>query len=59
MRPSSTCGPMRMALDSVDEIEHLEKDDKFQSLHGDPRFDALVAATRQRIAAAKTQPATR
>jgi eukaryotic-like serine/threonine-protein kinase len=44
---------------SVDEIEAVEKDDKLQSLHGDPRFDALLSATRQRIAAAKTQPATR
>jgi eukaryotic-like serine/threonine-protein kinase len=42
---------------SVDEIEAVEKDDKFQSLHGDPRFDALLSATRRRIAAAKTQPA--
>lgn len=47
------------ALDSVDDIEHLDKDDNFQSLHGDPRFDALVAATRQRIAAAKGAAATR
>jgi non-specific serine/threonine protein kinase/serine/threonine-protein kinase len=44
---------------SVDEIEAVEKDDKLQSLHGDPRFDALLSATRQRIAAAKAQPATR
>jgi predicted negative regulator of RcsB-dependent stress response len=47
------------ALDSVDDIQHLEKDDNFQSLRGDPRFDALVAATRQRIAAVQKQPATR
>jgi hypothetical protein len=47
------------ALDSVDDIEHLEKDDNFQSLHGDPRFEALVAATRQRIAAAKGAAATK
>jgi eukaryotic-like serine/threonine-protein kinase len=39
------------AMDSTDDIQHLEKDDKFQSLHGDPRFAALVATTRQRIAA--------
>jgi eukaryotic-like serine/threonine-protein kinase len=44
---------------SVDEIEAVEKDDKLRSLHGDPRFDALLSATRQRIAAAKAQPATR
>jgi eukaryotic-like serine/threonine-protein kinase len=44
---------------SVDEIEAVEKDDKLQSLHGDPRFDALLSATRQRFAAAKAQPATR
>ena len=47
------------AMESVDDIEHLEQDDHFQSLHGDPRFDALLAATRQRIAAAKPQPAAR
>ena len=35
------------------------KDDQLQSLHGDPRFDALLAATRQRLAAAQKQPATR
>jgi non-specific serine/threonine protein kinase/serine/threonine-protein kinase len=43
-------------LDAVDDIEHLEKDDEVQSLHSDPRFAALVAAARQRIAAAQTQP---
>jgi serine/threonine protein kinase len=47
------------AMESVDDIEHLEKDPHFQSLHGDPRFDALLAATRQRIAAAKPQQAAR
>ncbi len=46
-------------ISTVDELEGLEKDDSFQSLHGDPRFDALLSATRQRIAAAQTQPATR
>ena len=45
-------------LDSVDEIDHLEKDDNFQSLHGDPRFEALLIATHKRIAA-KTQPPTK
>jgi hypothetical protein len=43
-------------LDAVDDIDHLEKDDEVQSLHSDPRFAALVAAARQRIAAAQTQP---
>ena len=28
---------------SADELERLEKDDSFQSLHADPRFDAVVA----------------
>jgi eukaryotic-like serine/threonine-protein kinase len=46
-------------ISAVDEFERLEKDDNLQSLHADPRFDALLAATRQRIAAAKMQPATR
>jgi serine/threonine protein kinase len=46
-------------FNSVDEIEAVEKDDKLQSLHGDPRFDALLSATRQRIATAMAQPATR
>jgi eukaryotic-like serine/threonine-protein kinase len=46
-------------ISTVDELEGLEKDDSFQSLHGDPRFDALLAASRQRLAAAQTQPATR
>lgn len=46
-------------IDSDDDIQRLEKNDSFQSLHRDPRFDALLAATRQRIAAAKMQPATR
>ncbi len=44
---------------STDDIEHLEKDDDYQFLHADPRFEALLAATRQRLAAAKRQPATR
>jgi hypothetical protein len=43
-------------LDVVDDIDHLDKDDEVQSLHSDPRFAALVAAARQRIAAAQTQP---
>jgi serine/threonine protein kinase len=43
-------------IGAVDDVERLEKDDNFQSLHGDPRFEALLAATRQRIAAAKMQP---
>jgi tetratricopeptide (TPR) repeat protein len=46
-------------FNSVDDIERLEKDDNFQFLHGDSRFAALVAATRQRIAAMQTQPAAR
>jgi eukaryotic-like serine/threonine-protein kinase len=45
-------------ISDVDEFDRLEKDNKLQSLQRDPRFDALMAATRQRIAAAKTQPAT-
>ena len=44
---------------SVDELERLEKDDSFQSLHADPRFDAVVATTRQRLAAVQKQPATK
>ena len=44
---------------STDDIERLEKDDDYQFLHADPRFEALLAATRQRLAAAKRQPATR
>jgi tetratricopeptide (TPR) repeat protein len=47
------------AMDSVDDIEHLDKDNNFQSLHGDPRFAALLAATGQRIATAQKQAATR
>ncbi|MGA8764154.1 MAG: serine/threonine-protein kinase [Candidatus Sulfotelmatobacter sp.] len=46
-------------LIAMDEFERLEKDDNLQSLHQDPRFVALMAATRQRIATAQTQPATR
>ncbi|HEY6372189.1 MAG TPA: tetratricopeptide repeat protein, partial [Candidatus Sulfotelmatobacter sp.] len=52
-------GTYAEGLSSVDEIEAVEKDDKLQSLHGDRRFDALLSATRQRIAAAKMQPATK
>jgi len=44
---------------STDDIERLEKDDDYQFLHADPRFEALLAATRQRLAAAQRQPATR
>jgi non-specific serine/threonine protein kinase/serine/threonine-protein kinase len=44
---------------SVENIDNAEKDDSFQSLHGDPRFDALLATARQRIAAAQQQPPTR
>jgi DNA-binding SARP family transcriptional activator len=51
-------GTYAEGLSSVDEIEAVERDDKLQSLHGDPRFDALLSATRQRIAAAN-QPTTR
>jgi hypothetical protein len=32
----------------------LEKDEDLKSLNGDPRFDALVAASRQRAAAVPT-----
>ncbi|MFZ1919895.1 MAG: serine/threonine-protein kinase [Terriglobales bacterium] len=46
-------------ITDVDEFERLEKDDLFLSLRGDPRFDALLAATRQRIAAEQKQPTTR
>jgi len=46
-------------ISTVDDFDRLENDDQFQSLHGDPRFDALLAATRQRIAASQKQPATR
>jgi non-specific serine/threonine protein kinase/serine/threonine-protein kinase len=46
-------------ISAVDEFERMEKDDSFQSLRGDPRFDALLAATRQRIAAVQKQPAIR
>ncbi len=45
-------------LDSADDIDHLAKDDNFQSLHGDPRFEAVLIATHKRIAA-KTQPPTK
>jgi len=45
-------------LDSADDIDHLAKDDNFQSLHGDKRFDAVLIATHKRIAA-KTQPPTK
>ncbi len=45
-------------ISDVDEFDRLEKDDHLQSLHSDPRFDALMAATRQRITGAKMQPAT-
>ncbi len=42
-------------IGAIGEFESLEKDDSFQSLRGDPRFDALMAATRKRIAATETQ----
>lgn len=44
---------------SVENIQNLEKDDSFQSLHGDPRFAAILATARQRIAAAQQQSPTR
>ncbi|MBV9572658.1 MAG: hypothetical protein JOY93_01295, partial [Acidobacteriales bacterium] len=44
---------------SVEDIEQLEKDANYQFLRADPRFDATLAAARQRIAAAKMQPASR
>jgi non-specific serine/threonine protein kinase/serine/threonine-protein kinase len=47
------------SFESVDDIDHLEKDDNLRSLHGDPRFAAILAAARQRIAAAQKQPAIR
>jgi hypothetical protein len=46
-------------ITAVDEFERLEKDDSFQCPRGDPRLDTLLAAARQRIAAAQKQPATR
>jgi DNA-binding SARP family transcriptional activator len=46
-------------ISAVDEFERMEKDDSLQSLRGDPRFDALLAATRRRIAAVQKQPAIR
>jgi eukaryotic-like serine/threonine-protein kinase len=46
-------------ISAVDEFERMEKDDSFQSLRGDPRFDALLAATRQRIASVQKEPAIR
>ncbi|HEY6764017.1 MAG TPA: tetratricopeptide repeat protein [Candidatus Sulfotelmatobacter sp.] len=47
------------SVDSVDDIQKVEKDDSLQSVHEDPRFNALLAAARQRIAAAQKQPVTR
>jgi eukaryotic-like serine/threonine-protein kinase len=38
----------------VDTRQGLEKDSDLKSLHGDPRFDALVASSRQRTAAVPT-----
>lgn len=32
----------------------LEEDEDLKSLHGDPRFDALLASSRQRVAAVPT-----
>jgi len=46
-------------FDSLEDIQTLEKDDNFRSLHADPRFEALLAATRERIAAAQNQAALR
>jgi hypothetical protein len=46
------------ALSLLADILTDEGNDNFQSLHRDPRFDALLAAARQRIAA-KMQPATK
>ncbi len=43
---------------AVDDIDHLEKDEHFLTLHGDPRFNALLAASRQRIAATQKPPTT-
>ena len=41
---------------SVESIQNAEKDDSFQSLHADPRFAAILASTRQRIAMTQMQP---
>jgi eukaryotic-like serine/threonine-protein kinase len=43
------------ATDSADDFQNMEKDEKLQSLHGDPRFAALLASARQRIATAQAQ----
>jgi non-specific serine/threonine protein kinase/serine/threonine-protein kinase len=43
---------------SADTRKGLENDTDLKSLHGDPRFDALVADARQRIAAAQKPPGT-
>jgi serine/threonine protein kinase len=44
------------ATDSAEEFQHMEQDDKLQSLHADPRFAALLSSTRQRIATAQAPP---
>jgi serine/threonine protein kinase/tetratricopeptide (TPR) repeat protein len=44
---------------SDEDVESLEKDDTLQSLRADPGFKALLAATRQRIAAAQKQSAAK
>jgi len=47
---------LKLALEhalSADTRQNLEKDEDLDSLHGDPRFDALVLAARQPPAAQK------
>jgi Tetratricopeptide repeat len=44
---------MEHALSS-EQRERMEKDEDLKSLHGDPRFDALLASSRQRAAAVPT-----
>jgi tetratricopeptide (TPR) repeat protein len=50
---------LRQAFDhglDLDSALDMEKDPDLKSLHGDPRFDALVAEAKQRAAAAQKQP---
>jgi len=39
---------------SREQRERMEKDEDLKSLHGDPRFDALLTSSRQRVAAIPT-----
>jgi hypothetical protein len=55
-RPNEAFSMLREAIDNGLDVRtglSIERDSDLKSLHGDPRFDALVAHAKERAAAAQ------